>query len=111
MTDDKKVCKYCEYYRNIYGFGQCYGQKDAPKVDEDACCKDFKFRQDLVIMKQITNKEYEKYQEYKRNEYNCMTITPKGLALICKGNNMSAPEIGEHMLSIYAMFKAEGLCD
>ena len=111
MTTIERCCKHCDYYRNKYGFGQCYGQKDAPKVDEDACCKNFKFRQDLVIMKQITNKEYEEYREYKHNKFNGRIITPDGLALICKGNNMSPQEIGEQMLDIYAMFKREGLCN
>ena len=31
--DTKKVCKTCEYYATIHGYGQCYGQKNAPKVD------------------------------------------------------------------------------
>lgn len=29
----EKVCKTCEYYVTIHGYGQCYGQKNAPKVD------------------------------------------------------------------------------
>lgn len=35
-------CKDCDYYVNHHGYGQCYGQKDAPKVDDNECCTDFK---------------------------------------------------------------------
>ena len=34
-----KNCKNCDYYVNNYGYGQCYGQKDAPRVDDDCYCK------------------------------------------------------------------------
>ena len=37
-----KNCKNCDYYVNNYGYGQCYAQKDAPRVDDDDCCEDFK---------------------------------------------------------------------
>ena len=37
-----KICKNCDYYVNNYGYGQCYGQKDAPRVDDNESCEDFK---------------------------------------------------------------------
>jgi len=38
----EKICKNCDYYVNYHGYGQCYGQKDAPKVDDNESCEDFK---------------------------------------------------------------------
>lgn len=36
-----KNCKDCKYYRNDFGYGQCYGQKNAPKVNEVEHCDQF----------------------------------------------------------------------
>lgn len=41
---DMKNCKNCDYYVNNYGYGQCYGQKNAPRVDDNDSCNDFKAR-------------------------------------------------------------------
>lgn len=38
----EKVCKNCDYYVNNYGYGQCYGQKNAPQVDDNEHCEDWK---------------------------------------------------------------------
>lgn len=40
----QKICKNCDYYVNNYGYGQCYGQKNAPKVDDNESCNGFKER-------------------------------------------------------------------
>ena len=40
--EPEKVCKNCKYYVNFYGHGQCYGQKDAPRVDDNETCKSWK---------------------------------------------------------------------
>lgn len=37
-----KNCKNCKYYVNKYGYGQCYGQKNAPRVEDDECCEGWK---------------------------------------------------------------------
>ena len=50
-----KVCKNCEFYRNFYGRGQCYGQKDAPYVDDNESCDDFKFKKSCANCKHMNN--------------------------------------------------------
>ena len=35
-------CEDCKYYRNNYGYGQCFGQKNAPRVDYAYACENFK---------------------------------------------------------------------
>lgn len=44
----EKICMNCEYYRNKFGYGQCYGQKNAPQVDDNESCEDFKGRTDKI---------------------------------------------------------------
>ena len=61
----KKVCKNCDYYVNKYGYGQCYGQKNAPRVEEDECCEDFKERV-TTYREQMVGETDEQYAEYKR---------------------------------------------
>lgn len=38
----RKNCADCRYYVNNYGYGQCYGQKNAPKVEDDGYCEHWK---------------------------------------------------------------------
>lgn len=35
-------CEDCKYYVNTYGYGQCFGQKNAPRVDYNHSCENFK---------------------------------------------------------------------
>ena len=37
-------CGKCEYYRNNYGYGQCFAQKNAPRVDYNHSCENFKYK-------------------------------------------------------------------
>ena len=37
-------CKDCNFYVNCHGYGQCYAQKYAPRVDDDECCDYFKVK-------------------------------------------------------------------
>ena len=60
-------------------------------------------------MKQITNKEYELYQEYQRNKLYGRVLTPDGLRLICAGLDNDPEKIGIHMLEMLAKFRSEGL--
>ena len=62
-------------------------------------------------MKQITNKEYELYQEYQRNKLYGRVLTPDGLRLICTGLDNDPEKIGKHMLEILVKFRNEGLFD
>lgn len=36
------TCENCKFYRNFYGHGQCFGQKNAPRVEDDDSCENFK---------------------------------------------------------------------
>ena len=59
----EKICMNCEYYRNKFGYGQCYGQKNAPQVDDNESCEDFKER--TTYREQLVRETDEQYAEYK----------------------------------------------
>ena len=62
-------------------------------------------------MKQITNKEYERYRRYKTDMDHGRILTPDGLRVICGGFNNDPEKIGIHMLEMLAKFRNEGLFD
>lgn len=43
----EKICKTCDYYFNKVGLGQCWGQKNMPRVDDNGSCKDWKLSSSL----------------------------------------------------------------
>ena len=49
-------------------------------------------------MRQISNKEYLKYLEYKKATISGRILTPGGLKLICQSYNNDPTEIGKHFL-------------
>ena len=51
-------------------------------------------------MKQISNKEYEKYQQYQMDKLHGRILTPDGLRVICAGLDNDPEKIGIHMLEI-----------
>lgn len=62
-------------------------------------------------MKQITNKEYEKYQRYQTDKLRGRILTPDSLRIICAGLDNDPEKIGIHMLEMMAKFRSEGLFD
>ena len=50
-------------------------------------------------MKQITNKEYETYEQYKTDRLHGRILTPDGLRVICAGLDNDPEKIGIHMRS------------
>ena len=62
-------------------------------------------------MKQISNKEYEKYQQYKNDKRQGRCLTPDGLRVICAGLDNDPEKIGIHMLEMVAKFRSEGIYD
>lgn len=62
-------------------------------------------------MKQITNREYERYQEYLSARDHGRLLTPDGLRLICAGLDNDPEKIGKHMLEMLVKFRNEGLFD
>ena len=62
-------------------------------------------------MKQISNKEYEKYQQYQRDKLRGRVLTPDGLRLICAGLDNDPEKIGIYMLEMLAKFRNEGFFD
>lgn len=58
-------------------------------------------------MKQMTNKEYEKYEEYKNAVLHGQILTPDGLRLICAAFEHDPEKIGEHMLEMNAKLQSE----
>ena len=62
-------------------------------------------------MKQIPNKEYEKYQQYQTDKLHGRILTPDGLRVVCAGLDNNPDKIGIHMLEMLAKFKSEGLFD
>ena len=62
-------------------------------------------------MKQITNKEYEAYQQYQTDKLYGRILTPDGLRLVCASLDNDPEKIGKHMLEMLAKFRSEGLFD
>ncbi len=62
-------------------------------------------------MKQISNKEYEKYKQYKTDKLHGRILTPNGLRVVCAGLGHDPEKIGIHMLEMLAKFRSEGLFD
>ena len=60
-------------------------------------------------MKQISNKEYEAYQQYKTDMLYGRILTPDGLRLICASLDNDPEKIGIHMLEMLAKFKNAGV--
>ncbi len=60
-------------------------------------------------MKQITNKEYEIYQQYQTDVLHGRILTPDGLRVICAGLDNDPEKIGIHMLEMLDKFKSEGI--
>ena len=56
-------------------------------------------------MKQISNKEYEKYQQYQTDKLHGRILTPDGLRVICAGLDNDPEKIGIHMLEMLAKFR------
>ncbi|MEE3454592.1 MAG: hypothetical protein VZQ29_03105 [Succiniclasticum sp.] len=52
-------------------------------------------------MKQITNKEYEAYQQYQSDRLHGRILTPDGLRVICAGLDNDPEKIGKHMLEMW----------
>ena len=62
-------------------------------------------------MKQITNKEYEAYQQYQTDKLCGRILTPDGLRIICASLDNDPEKIGKHMLEMLVKFRNEGLFD
>ena len=62
-------------------------------------------------MKQISNKEYEKYQQYQTDKLCSRILTPDGLRVIYAGLDNDPEKIGIHMLEMLEKFRNEGLFD
>ena len=48
-------------------------------------------------MKQISNKEYEKYRQYQTDKLHGRILTPDGLRFICAGLDNDPEKIGIHI--------------
>ena len=56
-------------------------------------------------MRQISNKEYEKYQQYQTDKLCGRILTPDGLRVIYAGLDNDPEKIGIHMLEMVAKFR------
>ena len=62
-------------------------------------------------MKQISNKEYEAYQQYQTDKLYGRILTPDGLRIVCASLDNDPEKIGKHMLEMLVKFRNEGLFD
>lgn len=62
-------------------------------------------------LKQITNKEYEKYQKYLNDCASGRVLTPEGLRLICAAYDNDPEKIWIHMLEVLTQFRNGGIVD
>ena len=60
-------------------------------------------------MKQLTNKEYEKYRRYQNDKWEGRVLTPDGLRVVCSSFDNDPEKIGIYMLEMLAKFRNEGL--
>lgn len=51
-------------------------------------------------MKQLTEKEYQDFQRYKKDKLHGRILTPDGLRFICEANNFDTEAIGRHFLEL-----------
>lgn len=51
-------------------------------------------------MKQVSNKEYEQYQEYLSLRSKGKILTPDGLRFICQAHDYDPEAIGRHFLEL-----------
>ena len=63
----------------------------------------------VIAVKQISNKEYEKYQQYQIDKLHGRILTPDGLQFVCAGFVYDPEAIGKHMLEMLAKFRNEGI--
>ena len=59
-------------------------------------------------MKQISNKEYAKYQQYQNDKLHGRILTPDGLRIVCVSLDNDPEKIGKHMLEMLVKFRNEG---
>ena len=64
-----------------------------------------------MAMKQISNKEYEKYQQYQTDKLYGRILTPDGLRIICASLDNDPEKIGIHMLEMLAKFRNQGVVE
>ncbi len=57
----------------------------------------------------MSNKLYEKYQQYQTDKLHGWILTPDGLRVVCTGLDNDPEKIDIHMLEILAKFRSEGL--
>ena len=60
-------------------------------------------------MKQISNKEFERYQQYLTDKTFGRILTPEGLRFLCASLDNNPEEIGKHMLLMVEKFRSEDL--
>lgn len=51
-------------------------------------------------MKQISNKEYEEWQEYKSKKNKGQILAPDTIRMICESYNYDPTKIGQHFLDV-----------
>jgi len=61
-------------------------------------------------MKQLTNKEYEAYEQYRTDRLHGRILTPDGLC-VCTGLNIDPEKIGKHIFEMLVKFRNEGIFD
>ena len=57
-------------------------------------------------MKQLTNKQYEEYQEYLNKKNNGLILLPDTIRFICEANEYDAEKIGQHFLEWLASYNS-----
>ena len=51
-------------------------------------------------MKQLTNKDYEEWEQYKDLRTKGLLLTPDGIRFICEAYDFDAEKIGKHFLDL-----------
>lgn len=59
-------------------------------------------------MPTITKKQFEEYEQLRRDRDNGRILTPEGLRLVCEGLNREPEAIGKHFLEVLARMQNKG---
>ena len=62
-------------------------------------------------MKQISNREYEKFRQCQTDKLHGRILTPDGLRVVCAGLHNDPEKIGIHMPEMLAKFRNEGIIE
>ena len=60
-------------------------------------------------MHKVKNADFEEYRKYRELLNQGKILTPDGISIICRSNDLDPEKIGKNILETYNKFKSEGI--